>query len=213
MAPCRFFARGNCLYGASCRNSHDVPVPASAASPSSPSKFRQSGVQEGLQPAPTEYLSSLKASCWFFTQGTCKSGPSCKNIHDVSPASNSEPRSSSQKPAPITSLPTDSGADSQKNGQSEEFLSSERTLKPDAPSFTPRLDVPVVTQAEQTQKPAPCKFFTRGFCRSGAYCRYLHIPLAPNESIQSQEEKEPEQLVSAAKELHRNILLIVIGYH
>jgi hypothetical protein len=211
MALCRFFARGTCFYGASCRNSHDAH--ASAASASSPSQPRIPATQEGLQRARTKLTTPKKFSCWFFTQGKCEYGDSCKNIHDPSPPDGGEHRSSpSQMSASTIALSADNGAISRANAELEVTMSPKNPLKPEALSFTPKLEGPAISQHEHPKIPIPCRFFARHFCKRGNECAFLHTILRQGELVQSLDEKIPEQQVRISASLYlTHTLLITTG--
>ena len=207
MAPCKFFAHGSCFYGASCRNSHDVP--AQAASASSPSVHLNSTTQEGIQRTPPELTIPKTVSCWFFTQGKCKYGVSCKNIHD--PPDDVEHISLSQKSAPSAAFSADTV--SRNDAESKVTTSPENHLKPEAASFTPKFEAPSIPQQDRPKFPIPCRFFARGICSRGESCAFLHIGLPKGEYAQSLDEKMPEQQVRASENLYpMHNLLITTGY-
>jgi len=85
MAPCRFFAAGKCSYGTSCRNPHILAPPDYTILPNSESS--QKGSQSSPRLSTTNYSVPSKTPCWFFTQGKCTHGTTCKNSHDIQPHS------------------------------------------------------------------------------------------------------------------------------
>jgi hypothetical protein len=211
MAPCKFFTRGICFYGASCRNSHDVP--AQAASASSPPAPQNSTTQEGVQRIPTELTTPNTISCLVFAQGKCKYGDSCKNIHDSSPSDEAEHHSHSQKSAQSATFSADGAAASRNGAESTVTTSSENPLSPEAASFTPKFGAPSIPQQDRPKFPITCRFFARGICSKGESCAFLHIVLPQGEYVQSLDEKMPEQHVRTSESLYpMHNLLITTGY-
>jgi hypothetical protein len=211
MTPCRFFARGSCFYGASCRNSHDAPAPAASAS--SPSEPRNPATQESLQRTPEEVTAPKTVSCWFFTQGKCKYGDSCKNIHDCSPPDHVQHRSPSQKSAPSATFTADSGPVARNGAYPTVTTSPESYLKPEAASFTPKFEAPSIPQQDRPKFPIPCRFFARGICSRGENCAFLHGILLQGEYVQSLDEKMSEEHVRTSESLYiMHDLLITLGY-
>jgi hypothetical protein len=189
MPPCKFFARGSCLYGASCRNSHDVPESSTPPNPVvlPPSQMQDSNVPECLPPA--------KASCWFFSQGKCKYGAACKNIHDVSPAGR-EHHSFAEHltPGSLKSTWTSHPPFTPAGGVSSVIRQKEdEKLRAEAPSFSPGLAVAVEAGPRPFQQPVPCIFFTRGVCRRGQACKFLHEASDSVGPIQVPKNEEADQ--------------------
>lgn len=171
MAPCRFFAKGACTYGVLCKNSHEATVEGQKTSMERPRGAAMPAKKlnnlEGLQ-------SSSKSSaevCWFFTQGTCTYGSSCRKSHDI-------PHPTS---LPHPGLPTDVAAASQietsPNMKScTAYRLPTRPLKADVQPFSPGPSAKELVQdsAITLSHSTTCIFFARGFCRNGSDCVFGH---------------------------------------
>jgi hypothetical protein len=70
MTPCKFFARGHCSFGASCRNSHQARSNTQSLDLPSGKKLDNNGKE-------------TKSTCWFFSNGGCTYGATCRNGHDI----------------------------------------------------------------------------------------------------------------------------------
>lgn len=154
MAPCKFFAQGRCTFGASCKNSHEAVTtsPRTNSTTWSANKNPASPDQTAAATrAPNEGHRS-KALCWFFLQGKCTYGESCKNSHDTA------------------------------DDRGGAFKSVENTIgvsmksRSDATSSSFQR----VEQASGASRNTPfgtlCVFFAGGFCRNGDTCPFLHLP-------------------------------------
>jgi hypothetical protein len=198
MAPCKFFARGRCTFGASCRNSHEAigdgtPPPTI----SNDKKVDKEGEMGG---------GGGKSICWFFANGGCTYGATCRNEHALAAV----------------------------EGEKEETKAGQ-VLKPEAPSFVPSISTemldakpacrffakgycrdgnscsfqhgdpktdgnPTVVEgkkSEEVVKPA-CSFFAKGYCREGKGCSFQHGDPEAQEkdTLTLVKSKESEEIVS-----------------
>jgi RNA-binding, Nab2-type zinc finger len=150
MAPCRFFAAGNCTYGTSCRNSH-IFVPPDYTIRSAPETRPELSQQE----VRTESSVQRKLHCWFFSQGSCRYGIACKNSHELQRPGVVLP-SSAATPG-ISQLADEFGKIRISNGAGSSLLQSSQATGP-----------------EPCKRPGVCMFFVRGFCQNGTNCGFTH---------------------------------------
>jgi len=177
MAPCKFFARGRCTFGASCRNSHEA-VGDSTPPPTIPNdkKVGKEGEMGG---------GGGKSICWFFANGECKYGATCRNEHAVAAVEGEKEEAKagqSLKPeAPDFIL---GGLSTEKEGG--------QVLKPEAPSIVPSISTEILDA-----KPA-CRFFAKGYCRDGNSCSFQHGDPKTEGNPTVVEGKESEEVVKPA---------------
>lgn len=185
MAPCRFFAAGKCFYGTSCRNSHIYAPPDYTIPPNSES--RQNVSQNSPQLSTTNNSVPSKTLCWFFTQGKCRYGTTCKNSHDIQPQSGLPFH---QILTTTTYSPTND-VETEVRALSTETISQTNTLQSDTPSWHAQ-----ATGEERTRSRFPCIFFARGCCQNGKECNFLHEKLGAVDGIPGGKEDNQQQEVS-----------------
>ena len=170
MPPCKFFAAGSCRFGTSCRNSH-IFAPPEYTVPAAQDICSPHPKQDFQRPAIETAVSSTKV-CWFFSQGHCRYGTSCKNPHDI---------------------PTPGGGLQQKN----QSISAKTTLDPEVLQLaeqvgelqvsgagtSPLFQANQVRGPEQSGNGTTCTFFAKGSCRYGDSCRYAHQVVSPGRTM------------------------------
>lgn len=183
MTACKFFAQGRCTYGSSCRNSHEAAV---ARPPLLCVKPYKLFVTQELNVLVSEVASTptirpktqerdVKAPCWFFTQGNCTFGASCRLSHDVSSAQ--------------TQLMSNQSASLVPTNKFQPI-----NMKPEALVFEPGR--PVHISGLEKSDGLPCSFFAKGFCRNGLACQFKHETIKYFET--------PEQPSQPTRSIPRN---------
>jgi hypothetical protein len=179
MAPCRFFAAGKCFYGTSCRNSHIYAPPDYTILPNSES--RQNVSQNSPQLSTMNNSVPSKTPCWFFTQGKCRYGTTCKNSHDIRQHGGGLPF---HQNSPTNDVETDVSA------LPTETINRMNILQGDTPSRHAQ-----AIGGERTRGLLPCIFFARGSCRNAKECGFLHEKLRAVDGSPGGKEDNQQQEV------------------
>ncbi|CZR68195.1 uncharacterized protein PAC_18094 [Phialocephala subalpina] len=134
MAPCKFYTQGRCLFGASCKNSHE------ATDPSNQLKLFE-------KTEPTFHPSTIPSTpleggplvvCKFFAWGSCKYGAACRYLHV-------EPKSDAAK-LQIANLPM------HVKNVSYQPKDSSLSWRPEAPVFEPQAQTTVKISLSQNDE-------------------------------------------------------------
>ncbi|KAK0114810.1 hypothetical protein ONS95_014291 [Cadophora gregata] len=149
MAPCRFFARGSCTYGARCKNSHDDGQDGQAPSLGPPLRATTSHKASNVQNGTVAQSGDSKEICWFFSQGTCTYGGTCRKSHDLVPGPSA---SSLDREIEIVSAPPTGNISATKSVTVQRLPI--RSLKADVRPFVPtssRANETLQDQATRTE--------------------------------------------------------------
>lgn len=185
MAPCRFFARDSCTYGAHCKNSHEAVPEGQVPGWEPPLRKATSLKPAHVQSNSEAQMIGATELCWFFSHGTCTYGASCRKSHDLTPALSTTSSDGLLKvtPAPQTDIVPDI----------EPITSYRlplRSLKADVQPFIPAASDQSHDSIHdpRTYHQAPCRFHTKGYCRNGSQCIYSHAdPVAHHPDLPTSE--------------------------
>jgi hypothetical protein len=94
MEPCRFFAKGTCRFGTSCRKSHAVAKTSFSESTSHNANATTHSTHD--QTTARKEHENFNRRCKFFSEGRCMYGESCKYQHPVMEETPSSPNTTNR---------------------------------------------------------------------------------------------------------------------
>ncbi|KAG7400261.1 hypothetical protein PHYBOEH_006398 [Phytophthora boehmeriae] len=162
--PCRFFARGSCRDGDTCKFSHEKKINKTVEGGSDVEDADTTTVVREADPANTPEkdptpeqaaVSKLKKKtrarrCRFFAQNKCRDGDKCKFSHELKPSSKCKKLGPEVSPrAVVVQIGTVPANGIQDNGNGQPTTSEAAQLVVTAPSEEPKADNSEWSEAQQ----------------------------------------------------------------
>ncbi len=194
MPACKFFAMGRCAFGENCTNSHDQPTTTQSNHIALPPPVQM------MEPA---YPGQKGITCWYFGSGYCRSGDTCPYKHDVAQlgamsnlAILHADSAFVHQPKPVCRFYASGFC---KNGDSCQLEHCADGPIPSDAEPGPERRIPAGPTAAAPQRSQrasaeqacakqdsaqsglaqyskiPCRYFARGSCNKGFYCRFEHV--------------------------------------